>query len=105
MEIISEVTSASTIALTIFCIGIVIGVIGYIFLDDTDIVGAIMLGVGMVIVVVGILLVVIADSADKQYRLRVDNQTTVTELKETYDIVRYDPDTDLWIVKKKEVKE
>lgn len=105
MEIISEVTTASTIALTILLIGVVIGVIGYIFLDDTDIVGAIMLGVGMLIVFVGLLLLVIAGNADGQYRLRIDNQTTVAELKETYDIIRYDPDTDLWIVKKKEVKE
>ena len=38
----------------------------------------------------------------EKYRLRVDDSVTAKELIETYEIVEYDKDIDLWIVKEKE---
>lgn len=38
----------------------------------------------------------------EKYRLRVNDSVTAKELTETYEIIEYDKDTDLWIVKEKE---
>lgn len=105
MEIISEVgISAGVIILGALAIlfGIVIIGVCCFILEEKDFFTTF---VGVVTIFLGIVLMLSEAHDEKKYRLRIDDTTTVSELKETYKIVRYDPDTDLWIVRKKEVKE
>ena len=109
MEIISEVGNTFVkIMITLFLVGGLFLLIGDMLFDEKDKKGIIVIVLGVICVVVAVIMIPICAACNgqaKQYRLRVDDKTTVTELKEAYDIVVYDPDTDLWIVKEKEKKD
>lgn len=71
---------------------------------DKDVVPLLVLG-AVFLCTACMLIPIYACAFTKSYRLRVDDKTTVKELKETYDIIKYDPDVDLWIVKEKKIND
>ena len=107
MQIISEMPDIfGRRLITIFAVSVLFFLI-YEFVKDVfekDTVVLLILG-AVFLCIAGFMLPIYACTETKSYRLHVDNETTVKELKETYDIIKYDADTDLWIVKEKEKKD
>lgn len=106
MEIISEVgINVGPVIVGVLVVIFGLAVIGaYLMLKDDEENDSLKF-FGAIMILCGVLLILAEVYSEKKFRLRVDDTTTVSELKETYKVVRYDPETDLWIVRKKEIKE
>lgn len=107
MEIISQITEAAHtipgwlfwLSVAAICIGIIAAYDGSITRDDGEFfIGAIIAGFGIILCV--LFLIVNADNKapEYRYRIRIDDETTVSQLLETYDVIEYDKEYDVWIV-------
>lgn len=107
MEIISQITEAAhTIPVWLFwaslaavCLGIMVAADGNKTCDDGEFfIGAIVAGLGTILCV--LFLIVNADDKvpEYRYRIRIDDETTVSQLLEKYDVIEYDKEYDVWIV-------
>ena len=104
MEVISEYdVNPVGIALLVFGILLILAGIFAILIDNASIIPSLLvfgtLGVGCVIASI---VAFNSESANHhRLRIRIDETISVSELKEKYEIVKYDKDTDLWIVEEK----
>lgn len=116
MTVIKEFADGSVFAGILLCIGIlsiIISLIAFVLrtkyadsdkfdlsknekfeLSVASIVSAI---VGIILVIVSITI----DTSGKRYRIRVDNDVTIGELLDTYVVLDYDKNYDVWEVKER----
>lgn len=105
MEIISKTTEVQGLLAPIFfMIVFILLVIMFVYirneLSETE--TGVFEGFLCILFAITITLWVFLPIKIEKYRLRVNDSVTAKELTETYEIVEYDKDTDLWIVKEKE---
>lgn len=104
MEIISS-TNYVKIGLVIFLICAVICLLAIIICQIGDKRGnALLIGLSIIVITISAavgLAGLICMSQGKTYRVKVDDEITVGELKDAYRIEDYDAINDIWIVKEK----
>ncbi len=104
MEIISKIVTytgfvPSIVLLVLFMICVIVRVSLYDTLPGDSDSALVILSVALI--VTAVLCALILPRKHEHYRLRVNDSVTVKELSETYEIIEYDRDTDLWIVEKR----
>ena len=97
MEVISTYSTNNSAAILLI-VGVIILVFGLLHLDESY--------AFLISIVLGLILIIVSicfgcnGVGRKHYaRIRTDKSVSVETLKTTYDVVRYDADNDIWIVK------
>lgn len=103
MEIISKITVYTGFGPAIFCaiLTLVLVIILATFGDEINEDGWLS-WVGFILLVATLVLLIFVPTKSEHYRVRINDSVTAKELTETYKIIEYDRDTDLWIVEKRE---